>query len=520
MALLEISSVSVHFGGVQALRDVSLGVDDGSIHCIIGPNGAGKSTLVNVMTGRIKPDHGNVTFDGRSLMGMQPFDINQRGIARVFQTPSIFPEMSLIDNVMIAGLAKRDGRFRLNLWQESSGMTEITDRAEEHLAEVGLEGKADLEAQYLSRGDKRRLELAICLASEPRLVLLDEPTAGMSRHETESTIELLKGISKKGVTKVVIEHDMHLVFSLAERLSVLHQGEIIASGSPEEVRGDERVVEAAVEVGRFRVAVAVEAHMRAVAGVDQRGMVEPVLEHGVTAAEQRRADTEVGHVAGGEQQRALAAGERGQFLLECVVRFAVAVDEMGGAAAGAPLAGAVRHGLGQARVGGEAEVVVGAEAEDGVPVDDHFRALGGLGDAAGAVEALGLALVQRRAHALTERFRRRAVPEVGRQHALGDGRDLAQMEARRARVRVIDGLQRLAQSVGMDRVAETAESFGLYDDLRAASPSGTVAQRRIDNVEGLLRSLAKFAKKKPGLDGLADHLERHLDVAGLLALAR
>jgi branched-chain amino acid transport system ATP-binding protein len=244
MALLEIEDVAVHFGGVQALQDVNLSVEEGSIHCVIGPNGAGKSTLVNVMTGRLKPDRGRVTFDGESMLGMAPFDINQRGIARVFQTPAIFPEMSLVDNVVIAGLAHRDGKFALNLWQRRSDMKEVIDLAESHLAEVGLIDQASEEAEHLSRGDKRRLELAICLASEPRLVLLDEPTAGMSRHETEATIELLKKIAAKGVTKVVIEHDMHLVFSLAEHLTVLHQGQVIASGRPEDVRGDEKVVEA------------------------------------------------------------------------------------------------------------------------------------------------------------------------------------------------------------------------------------------------------------------------------------
>jgi len=244
MALLDISDVSVHFGGVQALQNVALSVAEGSIHCIIGPNGAGKSTLVNVMTGRLRPDHGKVTFDGRSLIDVKPFDINQLGIARVFQTPAIFPDMSLLDNVTIAALAKRDGKFALNLWQQRKGMSEVVDRAEARLADVGLREQALSEARHLSRGDKRRLELAICLASEPRLLLLDEPTAGMSRHETESTIELLKSISATGITKVVIEHDMHLVFSLAERLSVLHQGQIIADGKPDDVRGNEKVVEA------------------------------------------------------------------------------------------------------------------------------------------------------------------------------------------------------------------------------------------------------------------------------------
>ncbi|MEF8833879.1 MAG: ABC transporter ATP-binding protein [Halofilum sp. (in: g-proteobacteria)] len=242
--LLEVDSVSVHFGGVTALQNVDLRVKDGSTHCIIGPNGAGKSTLVNVLTGQLRPDQGHVRFAGQSLDAVRPHDINQRGITRVFQSPSIFGEMSLRDNVAIAALAKRDGKFRFNLFQPRSRMATPWKHADEKLEAVGLADQRHTEAEHLSRGDKRRLELAICLAAEPRLLLLDEPTAGMSRHETESTIELLKHIASTGVTKVVIEHDMHLVFSLAERLSVLHQGSIIAEGTPDEVRNNEQVIEA------------------------------------------------------------------------------------------------------------------------------------------------------------------------------------------------------------------------------------------------------------------------------------
>lgn len=242
--LLEVDSVSVHFGGVTALQNVDLRVEEGSTHCIIGPNGAGKSTLVNVLTGQLRPDEGHVRFAGRSLDAVRPHDINQRGITRVFQSPSIFNEMSLRDNVAIAALAKRDGKFRFNLFQPRSRMAAPWEHAEEKLEAVGLADQRHSEAQHLSRGDKRRLELAICLAADPRLLLLDEPTAGMSRHETESTIELLKQIASTGVTKVVIEHDMHLVFSLAERLTVLHQGGVIAEGTPDEVRNNEQVVEA------------------------------------------------------------------------------------------------------------------------------------------------------------------------------------------------------------------------------------------------------------------------------------
>jgi branched-chain amino acid transport system ATP-binding protein len=243
-AVLNVAAVSVHFGGVAALSDVDLQVQRGSTHCIIGPNGAGKSTLVNVLTGQLRPNTGQVHFDGQSLDGARPHAIHQRGITRVFQTPSIFDELSLHDNVAIAALARRDGRFRFNLLQRRRRMGDAYDQARAKLTAVGLADQLDTQAQHLARGDKRRLELAICLAAEPRLLLLDEPTAGMSRHETEATIDLLKRIATPGVTKVVIEHDMHLVFSLADRLTVLHQGAVIADGPPEAVRSNEQVVEA------------------------------------------------------------------------------------------------------------------------------------------------------------------------------------------------------------------------------------------------------------------------------------
>jgi branched-chain amino acid transport system ATP-binding protein len=244
MALLEVSGVSKRFGGLRALQDVDLEVAAGSIHAIIGPNGAGKSTLLNVLTGRITPDEGTVAFDGHSLLGLQPFEINQRGVARLFQTPEIFPEMTLLENVAIAALAARDGSFKLDLFEHPQRLSGVRERAEQALAEVGLARYLDREARHLSRGDKRRLELAICLAHEPRLLLLDEPTAGMSQHETQGTVEVLRRISAKGMTKIIIEHDMGVVFSLSDRITVLHQGSVIADGPPDVIRGNERVHEA------------------------------------------------------------------------------------------------------------------------------------------------------------------------------------------------------------------------------------------------------------------------------------
>jgi branched-chain amino acid transport system ATP-binding protein len=244
MALLEVEAVSKSFGGLNALTDVSLQVEQGTVHAIIGPNGAGKSTLLNCMIGLIQADKGKVTFDGRSLQNVRPHDIIQRGIARVFQTPQIFDELSLRENVAVAALAHRDGKFRLNVLESVDKTQPVYDEAEHWLQDVGLGNMVHEEAGHLSRGDKRRLELAVCLAGHPRLLLLDEPTAGMSRHDTNRTVELLQKLAERGTTKVVIEHDMHVVFSLADRVSVLHQGQIIADGTPEQVRGDPKVKEA------------------------------------------------------------------------------------------------------------------------------------------------------------------------------------------------------------------------------------------------------------------------------------
>jgi branched-chain amino acid transport system ATP-binding protein len=250
--LLEIRGVSKSFGGLRALDDVNLTVEEGSIHAIIGPNGAGKSTLLNVLIGLIQADRGTITYAGKELKGLSPHTIIQKGIARVFQTPQIFPGLTLIDNVAIAALAKRDGQFRLGVLESLRPGHPILEEAADHLREVGLADLKGEEAQHLSRGDKRRLELALCLAARPRLLLLDEPTAGMSRHDTNKTIDLLHHLSHKGMTKIVIEHDMHVVFSLSERITVLAQGTVIAEGSPEEVRGDPRVQDAYLGGGRRR----------------------------------------------------------------------------------------------------------------------------------------------------------------------------------------------------------------------------------------------------------------------------
>ena len=245
MAQLEVRGVNKSFGGLKALNDISVSVEPGTVHAIIGPNGAGKSTLLNVLIGRLEPDTGSVEFEGQSLIGRAPHEINQMGVARVFQTPEIFGELTLFENVMIPAFAHRDGAFTLNGWRRTDGEGEIRDKALHMLEDVNLADKKDMRADSLSRGDKRRLELAMCLIQDPKIMLLDEPTAGMSRHDTNATIDLLKEIGeKRGVTKVVIEHDMHVVFSLAKRVTVMAQGGVIVEDTPQKIKGDPRVQEA------------------------------------------------------------------------------------------------------------------------------------------------------------------------------------------------------------------------------------------------------------------------------------
>ncbi|MFQ5622750.1 MAG: ABC transporter ATP-binding protein [Paracoccaceae bacterium] len=245
MGILEVQNVNKRFGGLQALDNVNLDVQEGTVHAIIGPNGAGKSTLLNCFVGRLMPDTGTVMFNGSSLLGLKPHEINQLGVSRVFQTPEIFTDLSVLENVMIPTFAKRDGSFRMHAFERVSREVDIREHAEQTLIDVGLQDKRNMIASAMSRGDKRRLEMAMCLAQDPKLLLLDEPTAGMARADTNRTIDLLKHIGEtRGITKVVIEHDMHVVFSLADRISVLAQGTVIVEDVPDNIKGHPKVREA------------------------------------------------------------------------------------------------------------------------------------------------------------------------------------------------------------------------------------------------------------------------------------
>ena len=245
MGILEVKDVSKRFGGLKALSDVNLSVAENTVHAIIGPNGAGKSTLLNCLVGKLAPDTGSVMFEGKSVLGRKPHEINQMGISRVFQTPEIFADLTVFENILIPCFAHRDGAFAFNPIAAVRNQHDVRERAERILEDVNMLEKRDMIASSMSRGDKRRLEMAMCLVQEPRMLLLDEPTAGMARADTNNTIELLKDIKRKrDITICIIEHDMHVVFSLADRITVLAQGTPLVEDVPAKIKGHPKVKEA------------------------------------------------------------------------------------------------------------------------------------------------------------------------------------------------------------------------------------------------------------------------------------
>ncbi|WP_412504838.1 ABC transporter ATP-binding protein [Roseovarius sp. SYSU LYC5161] len=245
MGILEVKDVNKRFGGLRALSDVNLSVAENSCHAIIGPNGAGKSTLLNCLIGKLIPDTGSVVFDGQSVLGRKPYEINQMGISRVFQTPEIFGDLAVIENMMIPIFARRDGAFRMHAIENAQNEKDVVSQAEAMLEHLGMADKRHFHSASMSRGDKRRLEIGMCLVQSPRLLLLDEPTAGMARADTNNTIDLLKQIKdERDITIAIIEHDMHVVFSLAERITVLAQGTPLVEDTPDKIKGHPKVREA------------------------------------------------------------------------------------------------------------------------------------------------------------------------------------------------------------------------------------------------------------------------------------
>ncbi len=245
MGILEIKDVRKRFGGLQALSNVNLSVKENTCHAIIGPNGAGKSTLLNCLIGKLVPDSGSVMFDGQSVLGRSAHEINQLGISRVFQTPEIFGDLTVLENMMIPIFAARDGSFTIDAVSNVMADKAVLEAADEMLEEMKMLGSREMQAASLSRGDKRRLEIGMCLSQSPRLLLLDEPTAGMARADTNNTIDLLNEIKQKlDITIAIIEHDMHVVFSLADRITVLAQGTPLVEDIPEKIKGHPKVKEA------------------------------------------------------------------------------------------------------------------------------------------------------------------------------------------------------------------------------------------------------------------------------------
>jgi branched-chain amino acid transport system ATP-binding protein len=239
MALLETKNLTKAFGALTAVNAVSLDVEAGSLHSIIGPNGAGKTTLFNLLTGTFAPSSGRILLDGRDITGTPAHRVAHLGLARSYQRTSVFPAFSLLDNVWVAAFAT--GRsWRGLLWRKTDRYAEVTARARQALADVGLAGKAGVPAREISHGEQRQLELAIALAAAPRVLLLDEPAAGLSPEETRKMVALVRSL-KGRYTIVLIEHKMDIIMSVSDRISVMHFGSLIAEGTPAEIQRNPEV---------------------------------------------------------------------------------------------------------------------------------------------------------------------------------------------------------------------------------------------------------------------------------------
>jgi len=238
---LELKSVHKSFGRTAIINGVDLSVGKGERHAIIGPNGAGKSTLYNLISGRFPLTSGSILLNGEDVTGLPPQEINRRGLARSFQITNIFPRLSVYENIRCAVLWSLG--YRYSFWHRVSALPDARARSEEIVQRIGLSQRRDRPAGVLSYAEQRALEIGITIAGGADVILLDEPTAGMSLSETHDAVELIRNVTQ-GKTLVVVEHDMGVVFGLADRISVLVYGKVLASGTPDEIRGNQAVREA------------------------------------------------------------------------------------------------------------------------------------------------------------------------------------------------------------------------------------------------------------------------------------
>jgi len=239
--MLRVNDLYKSFGKTQIIRGVNLHVPKGQRHAIIGPNGAGKTTLFHLLSGNHRPDKGKIIFNGHDITGMPPHKINRLGLARSFQITNVFPGLSVLENIRAAILSKH--KIQFNFIKNVEKMDMVNMECLRVLEQIGLGERKDALAGELSYGEQRALEIGLALASDPLLILLDEPTAGMSMDETKEAVKLIDNITI-GKTLLIIEHDMEVVFRLADIITVIHYGEVIASGPPEKIKTDEKVRQA------------------------------------------------------------------------------------------------------------------------------------------------------------------------------------------------------------------------------------------------------------------------------------
>ncbi len=240
MALLEMDAISQRFGGLVAIDALTFTAEAGSITALIGPNGAGKTTFFRMLAGEIPPTSGTIAFKGTNITAFDVTRTAQLGIAKSYQISQFFPKLTVRENLTIPALAARRGKFRIDIFRRLEGVDGLEALVDRTLAQVGLAERANDRADDLSYGEKRRLEIGLALATEPELLLLDEPAAGMSANETADTVALIKTL-RDHVTIVIVEHDMDVIFGLADRILVLQDGKMIAEGTPAEIRADQRV---------------------------------------------------------------------------------------------------------------------------------------------------------------------------------------------------------------------------------------------------------------------------------------